>query len=68
MRKAACWAVAIGALGFTDYLLDRRHDGSTLTEAIRLVFRTDTDAGRATFTLALVGGGVVFHRHITRSS
>ena len=43
------WFSAIGVLGLADWLLDRRHDGSTLSEVVRHVFHTDTLTGKVVF-------------------
>lgn len=62
----ALWAAALTVLGVADLLLDRRHDGSTLSEVTRTVFRVDTAVGRAAFTLTLSGGALSFARHIMK--
>lgn len=65
-RKAAAWGGFWAAFGAADFALNRRHDGSTLSEVTRYVFHTDTPAGRAAFTAFLVGGGYLLHRHICK--
>lgn len=60
------WATAIGALGLADWLLDRRHDGSTLSECARHVWHTDTPAGRVSFALSWAALSVWFIPHICR--
>lgn len=58
MRPHVIWAAGIGSLVVLDLALDRRHDGSTLSEVTRLVYRTDTRPGRCAFIgswLALSG-------------
>lgn len=46
------WVVTIGTLGLADWLLDRRRDGSTLSECTRWTFRTHHPAGRVAFVAA----------------
>lgn len=48
-RPHVVWAAGIGSLVVLDAALDRRHDGSTLSEVTRLVYRTDTKTGRCAF-------------------
>ena len=60
------WAGAIGGLALADWLLDRRHDGSTLSEVTRHVFRTDTPAGRAAFAASWCVLTAWFIPHICR--
>lgn len=50
------------ALGVFDLWRHSKHDGSTLSEATRFVFATDTPEGRAMFEMALT----VLHRHIVK--
>jgi hypothetical protein len=57
-RPLTIWAAGIGSLVVLDVALDRRHDGSTLSECTRLIYRTDTPLGRCAFVaswLALSG-------------
>lgn len=49
-------------LGLFDLWRYNKHDGSTLSEATRFVFGTDTREGRAAFELTLVA----VHRHILK--
>ena len=49
MRPRLIWAAGIGSLIVLDVALDRRHDGSTLSECTRALYRTDTTAGRVRF-------------------
>ena len=67
-KAAACWVAGISALGLLDAHLNRRHDGSTLSEVTRLIFRTDTPVGRAVFTVALFGGAACYRRHICKET
>lgn len=58
----AAWLAFWAAFAALDYWADKR--GRSLSYAARHLFRTHHPAGRATFTVALIGGGVVLHRHI----
>lgn len=62
-RPHAVWAAGIGTLVVLDVVLDQRHDGSTLSEVTRLVYRTDTRLGRCAFVAswAALSGWVVPH-------
>ena len=66
-RRAALWAGVLASLGVVDWLLDRRHDGSTLSEATRWVFGADTPRGRVAFLVAWGVASGVFAWHIVRS-
>lgn len=48
-RPAKIWVAGVGSLVVLDVALDRKRDGSTLSEATRLVFRTDTLLGKVAF-------------------
>lgn len=48
-RGTVIWAAGIGPLIVLDAYLDRRHDGSTLSEATRYIYRTETKVGRYAF-------------------
>lgn len=48
-RPHAVWAAGIGSLVVLDVALNQRHDGSTLSEVTRLIYRTDTRLGRCAF-------------------
>lgn len=61
------WLGAIVALGLADWLLNRRHDGSTLSEATRYLFRTDAPAGKAAFTLSWAALTAWLIPHICRT-
>lgn len=57
-RPHTIWAAGIGTLVVLDVALDQRHDGSTLSECTRLIYRTHTPLGRCAFVaswLALSG-------------
>jgi hypothetical protein len=62
-RPHTVWAAGIGSLVVLDVLLDRRHDGSTLSEVTRLIYRTDTPFGRCAFVAswAALTGWLVPH-------
>lgn len=59
----AAWLGAIGSLAVADLVLNARHDGSTLSEAARHVYRTDTPVGRAAFVAswAVLSGWLIPH-------
>lgn len=51
-RPASRWLLGWAAFVVVNGLiLNRRHNGSTLSECTRLVFRTDTRLGRIVFLL-----------------
>jgi hypothetical protein len=54
-RPHVVWAAGIGTLVVLDVALDSRHDGSTLSEVTRLVYRTDTRFGRCAFVASWLG-------------
>lgn len=62
-RPLTLWAAGIGTLVVIDIACDRRHDGSTLSECTRLVYRTDTPLGRCAFVASwlALSGWVVPH-------
>lgn len=63
------WVLGIGYLAVVDLLRDRGEpDGDTLSEVIREVFAVHTPLGRARFTVALIGSGAIFHRHICKET
>ncbi|MBO9523408.1 MAG: hypothetical protein J7518_17910 [Nocardioidaceae bacterium] len=66
MRKAVAWGAGIGTLVVIDAALDRRHDGSTLSECTRMIYRTDTALGRYAFLASWVGFATWFPVHILR--
>jgi hypothetical protein len=51
-RPGLFWGASLGGLILADVLLDRRHDGSTLSECTRATFRTDHPLGRAAFLVS----------------
>lgn len=57
---AGFWGGTFVAFGVIDLYRMTKHDGSTLSENIRRVFRTDTPEGEALFLAALA----VLARHI----
>jgi hypothetical protein len=63
---AAFWLALIPGLGLLDWVLDKRHDGSTLSECSRWVFHTDSTPGKVAFTISLWPGAYVLWRHIVR--
>jgi hypothetical protein len=63
-RPVAFWVSVFAALGVVDLWLDTKHNGSTLSEVTRAIFRTERPLGRAAFTLALAAGGAWFWDHI----
>lgn len=65
-RPHTIWAAGIGSLVVLDVALDRRHDGSTLSEVTRLVYRTETPLGRCAFVASWVGLSAWFVPHILR--
>ena len=62
-RPHAVWAAGIGSLVVLDLALDKRHDGSTLSEVTRMVYRTDTRLGRCAFVAswAALSGWLIPH-------
>lgn len=60
------WLTTVTALGVLDYMLDRRHDGSTLSECTRWLFRTESTLGKSAFTAAMAAGTYVLHQHIVK--
>lgn len=66
-RWAAAWVSTVAGLGVLDYVLDRRHDGSTLSECARWLFRTDTLPGKVAVTAAISSGAYVLNQHLIRS-
>lgn len=48
-RPHRVWVAGIGSLVILDVVLDRRHDGSTLSEVTRTIYRVDRPAGRCAF-------------------
>lgn len=54
-RGTVIWAAGIGPLIVLDIALDKRHDGSTLSEATRYIYRTETRYGRYAFIASWLG-------------
>ena len=48
-RPGLFWGASLGGLILADVLLDRRHDGSTLSACTRATFRTHHPLGRVAF-------------------
>lgn len=48
-KGTVIWTAGIGPLIVLDILLDKRSDGSTLSEATRYIYRTETRFGRCAF-------------------
>ena len=69
-RKALRWPIfwigTIGGLGVFDAWRASKHDGSTLSEVTRELFRTDQPPGRAAFAAALAVGAGALAIHILR--
>lgn len=57
------WIGTIGTMIVADIVLDKRRNGSTLSETARYVFRTDTRLGKAVFvgSWAALTGWLVPH-------
>jgi hypothetical protein len=62
----AAWAGSIAALAIADLILNRRQDGSTLSESARYVFRTDTPAGKFAFAASWAALTAWIVPHINR--
>ena len=65
-EMVAAWSSAIGTLAVADLVLNRRHDGSTLSEVARHVYRTDTPAGRVAFVASWCALSAWLIPHICR--
>jgi hypothetical protein len=61
---AKFWISTVAGLGVLDYVLDRQHNGATLSECTRWLFRTETVLGKSAFTAAMAAGSYVLHQHI----
>ena len=67
-RRRLSWAgVALVAVVLEVASL-RRHDGATLSETTRAIYRTHTPAGRALFVASWVGLSVWLVPHICRAT
>lgn len=65
-RPHHVWAAGIGSLIVLDVALDRRHDGSTLSEVTRTIYRTDTPLGRCAFVASWIALSGWFVPHILK--
>jgi hypothetical protein len=65
-RPVLIWTAGIGSLVVLDVALDQRHDGSTLSEVTRLVYRTDTPLGRCAFVASWLALSGWFVPHICK--
>lgn len=65
-RGTVIWAAGIGPLIVLDIALDKRQDGSTLSEATRYVYRTNTPLGRWAFVASWVALSAWFVPHILK--
>lgn len=62
-QAIAAWLGFWLAFGVGDYLVHRRRR-TTLSKAGRVLFRTETKAGRAAFTAAFAAGAAILWRHV----
>jgi hypothetical protein len=65
-RGTVIWAAGIGPLIVLDAVLDKRHDGSTLSEATRYIYRTETRFGRCAFVASWLGLSAWLVPHIIK--
>jgi hypothetical protein len=65
-RAAAAWVTCIGTLAALDVVLDRRNDGTTLSECTRALYRTDTRIGRCAFIASWFALATWYPRHILK--
>jgi hypothetical protein len=65
-RPVAFWVSVFAALGVVDLWLDTKHNGSTLSEVGRHLFRTDTRAGRIAFVASWLALSAWLLPHILR--
>lgn len=65
-RGAIFWGGALVSLGTIDWVLNQRHDGSTLSEFTRWLFHTDTVPGKVAWTAFVASGSYVLHQHIAK--
>jgi hypothetical protein len=66
VRWPIFWASVIGGLGVFDAYRATKHDGSTLSECTRRLFRTDGPPGQALFRACLEVGAAELTAHILR--
>ena len=64
-QRATFWASVLSGLGVLDALLDRRHDGSTFSEATRWA-KDQVPYGDVVFTAVWAGFAYWFWRHILK--
>lgn len=67
MRPRLIWGAGIGSLIVLDVVLDRRHDGSTLSECTRAIYRTHTPLGKAAFVASWLGLSCWICPHICKA-
>lgn len=66
-RPHRYWAAGIGTIVVIDLALDRRHDGSTLSECTRYIYRTEASPlGRKLFLASWLGLATWFPIHILK--
>lgn len=66
-RGTVIWAAGIGPLIVLDVVLDKRHDGSTLSEATRYIYRTEhSRLGRCAFVASWLGLSAWLVPHILK--
>lgn len=65
-RGTVIWTAGIGPLIVLDAVLDKRNDGSTLSEATRYIYRTETPFGRAAFVASWLALSTWLIPHICR--
>lgn len=66
LRWALLWGAILGGLGVFDYWRAGKHDGSTLSEVTRDVFRVNTPHGRSVFTALFWAGARALATHICK--
>lgn len=66
-RPLVFWTAGVGTLVAVDALLDRRHDGSTLSECTRYLYRTHTPLGRCAFVASWLALSAWFVPHILKA-
>lgn len=67
-RGTVIWAAGIGPLIILDAVLDKRHDGSTLSEATRYIYRVETPLGRCAFVASWIALSSWLVPHILKRS
>lgn len=66
LRWPIFWAAFWTGFGLLDYWRNTKHDGTTVSELTRVLFKTDTPRGRSNFLAFLTGGAVILARHILK--